>query len=106
MPTWSVYGSWRWSSRSSPRTPRCRSDCSIRSVSGSPLQLAIRRLAAGEHLTEEETAAAFDVVMRGEGSPTLVSALLMALRVKGETSVEVAGGARAMRRAMVQLETS
>jgi len=75
-------------------------------VSGSPLQLAIRRLAAGEHLTEEETAAAFDVVMRGEGSPTLVSALLMALRVKGETSVEVAGGARAMRRAMLQLETS
>jgi anthranilate phosphoribosyltransferase len=32
---------------------------------------------------------AFDVIMRGEGTPVQVAALLMALRVKGETAAEV-----------------
>src|SRR5688500_4570938 len=41
--------------------------------------------------------------MRGDGSATQVSALLMGLRVKGETADEVAGAARALRAAMVVL---
>jgi anthranilate phosphoribosyltransferase len=67
------------------------------------LRLAIRRLASHESLSAEETAAAFDVVMRGEATPAQVAAVLMALRVKGETIDEIAGGARALRHAMVQL---
>lgn len=68
-----------------------------------PLQTAIRRLAFGEALTADEVGAAFDIIMRGEASAAQVAALLMALRVKGETADEVAGVAQAMRRAMVHL---
>lgn len=42
--------------------------------------------------------------MRGEATPAQVSALLMGLRVKGETALEVAGAARAMRAAMISLD--
>ncbi len=41
--------------------------------------------------------------MRGEATPARIAAILMALRVKGETPEEVAGGAQAMRNAMVRL---
>lgn len=69
----------------------------------SSLQLAIRKLAGGEPLTGDEARGAFELVMAGEASPVQVSALLMALRVKGETAEEVAGVVRAMRAAMVRL---
>lgn len=68
------------------------------------LRHAVRRIASGHHLTAEEAGAAFDVVMAGAASPAQVAALLMGLRVKGETSAEVAGAARALRRAMITLE--
>ena len=67
------------------------------------LSAAIRRLAQGGSLSAEEAGGAFDAVMSGEGTPAQVAALLMALRVKGETAEEVAGAARALRRAMVPL---
>jgi anthranilate phosphoribosyltransferase len=73
-------------------------------VSADALRDAVRRLAAGGSLSAEESFGAFDVVMRGEASPPQVAALLMGLRVKGETSTEVAGAARALRSAMVRLE--
>lgn len=67
------------------------------------LRHAIRQLAHGCSLEAGETADAFDVVMRGEGSAAQVAALLVGLRVKGETADEVAGAARAMRRAMLRV---
>ena len=70
---------------------------------GEALKSAVRRLAFGESLTADESAGAFDVVMGGGASAAQVSALLMALRVKGETPAEVAGAARALRGAMVHL---
>ena len=76
------------------------------STTGSALQLAIRKLAAGESLDREEARAAFELVMSGEASPVQVSALLMGLRAKGETATEVAGVVEAMRRAMVRLEAT
>ena len=72
-------------------------------MSAEPLREAIRRLAQHESLGAADTTAAFDVVMRGEASPAQVAALLVGLRVKGETADEVAGGARALRNAMVAL---
>ncbi len=69
------------------------------------LQAAIRRLAAGESLAHEEAALAFGCVMRGEGTAAQVSALLMGLRVKGETPEELAGVATALRDAMTVMHS-
>ena len=68
-----------------------------------PLREALRALAAHETLTAEQARRAFDVVMSGEATPAQVAALLMALRVKGETADEVAGAAHALRDAMLRL---
>ncbi|MCH7483987.1 MAG: anthranilate phosphoribosyltransferase [Chloroflexi bacterium] len=48
-------------------------------------------------LTEDEAADAMDDVFRGEATPALLSAFLVALRMKGETVDEIAGMARTMR---------
>lgn len=72
-------------------------------MASNPLQQAIRRLAFGESLEASSAAEAFGVIMRGEATPAQVAALLMALRVKGETVDEVAGAATALRDAMVRL---
>lgn len=71
----------------------------------SALATAIKQLAHGRALTQEEASAAFAVIMHGEATPAQVAGLLMALRVKagGETADEVAGVARALREAMVLL---
>jgi len=71
--------------------------------SGQALRTAIRRLAGGESLDRASITGAFEVIMRGEATPAQVAALLMALRVKGETAVEVAGVAQALRGAMVTI---
>jgi anthranilate phosphoribosyltransferase len=70
----------------------------------SPLALALQHLALGHDLTADEAAAAFGVIMRGEAAAPSIAALLMGLRVKGETAEEVAGTARALRNAMVSLK--
>jgi len=72
-------------------------------VGPSVLQLTLRRLAAGETLSAAESADAFRAVMSGEGTSAQMAALLMALRVRGETPDEVAGAARALREAMTPL---
>jgi anthranilate phosphoribosyltransferase len=64
---------------------------------------AVRLLAAHAPLDAGTVAQAFGVIMRGEGSPAQVAALLMGLRVRGETSQEVAGVVEALRQAMVVL---
>src|SRR3954471_15493813 len=68
-----------------------------------PLQQAIRQLAMGGSLSELQSREAFGTVMRGEATPAQVAALLVALRVKGETADEVAGAADALRGAMIRL---
>ena len=68
-----------------------------------PLRHAVQELARGVSLSSETAAAAFSVLMRGEATPVLTSALLMGLRAKGETADEVAGAATALRRAMVRV---
>ena len=68
-----------------------------------PLLTAIRRLAHGESLSAPQVAAAFGAVMSGDATPAQIAALLVGLRVKGETATEVAGVANALRAAMVPL---
>ncbi|MGD8866301.1 MAG: anthranilate phosphoribosyltransferase [Gemmatimonadales bacterium] len=65
------------------------------------LNEAIRKLATRQDLSAAETEAAFSVVMDGHASDVQKTALLVGLRAKGETPQEVAGGVRALGRAMV-----
>lgn len=69
-----------------------------------PLRRAIASLADRRSLSEHEATAAFGVIMRGEATPAEIAALLMGMRVKGESADEVAGAARALREAMVPVE--
>jgi anthranilate phosphoribosyltransferase len=69
-------------------------------MADSPLTHAIRRLTEGGQLSGEETAAAFGVVMRGEATPPQIAALLIGLRVRGESAEQVAGAAQTLREVM------
>jgi len=73
-------------------------------IDHSALQDALEKLAAGLSLSRAQAAAAFDVLMSGGADPARSAALLMGLRVKGETPEEVAGAALALRRAMLAVE--
>lgn len=63
----------------------------------------VARAVDGHDLTAAEAETAFGVLMGGEAGPALSAALLVALRAKGEAPAEVAGGVRALRKAMVPL---
>jgi anthranilate phosphoribosyltransferase len=65
---------------------------------------AIAALADGRSLSDAQAAEVFAAVMRGAATPVQIAALLMGLRVKGETADEVAGAARALRAAMLRVE--
>ena len=67
------------------------------------VQAAIRRIAFGDSLDAELATEAFGSVMRGEATAAQIAALLVGLRVKGETAAEVTGAARALRGAMLRL---
>jgi anthranilate phosphoribosyltransferase len=64
----------------------------------------LARLAAGETLTDDQAEAAFDVIMSGEATPAQIGALLMAMRLRGETVAEITGAVRAMRARMTAIE--
>jgi len=68
-----------------------------------PIARAIAALAAGQQLGEDLTAAAFEQIMRGDATPVQAAALLIGLRVKGETAEELAGAVRALRGAMLRV---
>jgi anthranilate phosphoribosyltransferase len=57
----------------------------------------LHRVSARENLTPQEAHEAMSVILEGAATEPLLSAFLVALRMKGETSVELAGFARAMR---------
>ena len=57
----------------------------------------LKRLLAGEHLSSAEAEEAMNVILEGSASPVQIGALLVALRMKGETAGELLGFARAMR---------
>jgi len=57
----------------------------------------IAKAATGAALSREEAAQGFDTMMSGEATPSQMGALLMALRVRGETVDEITGAVTAMR---------
>lgn len=65
----------------------------------------LKRLVAGERLSQEAAARAFAALMTGEVSPVRTAAFLTALAMRDATVDEIAGAARAMRHAMRRIET-
>ena len=61
------------------------------------LQQALNKVVAGGNLETGEAQTALDEIMSGTAPEAVVGALLVALRMKGETAEEIAGFARAMR---------
>ena len=62
-----------------------------------PLHDAMVKVLAGDDLTEAEARDALGFIMAGEATPAQTAGFLVALKAKGETPVEIAGCARAMR---------
>ena len=63
----------------------------------------IGKVATGAALGRDEAAGAFEQMMAGEATPSQMGALLMALRVRGETVDEITGAVTAMRAKMVRV---
>jgi len=64
---------------------------------------ALAKIVEGEHLSMDEARTAMGSVMDGEATPALLAALLVALRMRGETVDELAGFAAAMRERVVHV---
>ena len=60
----------------------------------------LAKVGNGERLSIEEAERAFDIMTSGDATPAQMGAFLMALKVRGETAQELAGGARALRAKM------
>lgn len=58
----------------------------------------LQKIIEGKHLSQSEAAAAFDLIMSGGATPAQIGAFIVALRMKGESVEEIAGGASSMRR--------
>src|ERR1700685_3114068 len=67
------------------------------------LKSIIGKVATGATLSREEAASAFDSLMSGEATPSQMGALLMALRVSGETVEEITGAVTVMREKMLRV---
>lgn len=68
-------------------------------MSSPPVTLAMRAVVVdGRDLTAAEMDAAMEAVLTGEASPVQLAALAVALRMKGETTSELAAAAAVMRR--------
>jgi anthranilate phosphoribosyltransferase len=67
------------------------------------LRALLAKVATGTALTREEAALAFNRMMSGEATPSQMGALLMALRVRGETVDEITGAVTVMREKMLRV---
>jgi anthranilate phosphoribosyltransferase len=68
------------------------------------LKAIIGKVATGAALSQQESAEAFDRMMSGEATPSQMGALLMGLRVRGETVDEITGAVSAMRAKMLRVK--
>jgi anthranilate phosphoribosyltransferase len=68
---------------------------------GPSLGELIAKVVGGTTLEADEAESAFYAVMDGRATAVQIAALLVALRTRGERPSEIAGGVRALRRAMV-----
>ena len=64
----------------------------------------IDQVMVGRHLSQKQAKQAMQVIMSGQASDVQISALLTALRMKGETSTEITGFAQTMRDYAVKID--
>ena len=67
------------------------------------LQPLIQIVSDGCSLTEDQSKEAFDIIMTGNATPAQIGGFLMAMRVRGETTEEITGAARAMREKVIKI---
>jgi len=65
---------------------------------------ALAKVVRCENLSEDEAAAAFETIIRGDATPSQIAGFLVALRMKGETADEITGFARAARAMATPIE--
>jgi anthranilate phosphoribosyltransferase len=70
-----------------------------------PVREALELLCQGKDLSGAQMSALFSRIIQGEISEIELSALLMALKAKGETPEEIAGAAQAIRQAAIPFPT-
>jgi len=75
-------------------------------MDGMTIQRAIDVLGRFGHLQEEDAESVMEQIMAGDATDAQIGAYLMALRMKGETTEEITGSARAMRSASSKVPTS
>jgi anthranilate phosphoribosyltransferase len=63
----------------------------------------VKRLTLGDAPDPAELTDAFNIILAGDATPAQIAALLVGLRVKGETPAELAAVVRSLRRAMNKL---
>jgi anthranilate phosphoribosyltransferase len=61
------------------------------------LRQLIAKVVGGQNLTRDEARSAIATIMDGNATPSQIGALLVGMRIKGETPQEIAGAALAMR---------
>ena len=64
----------------------------------------LQKLASGQPLQRAEAEEAFGIIMSGEATPSQIGGFLMALRLRGETTPEIAGAVATMRAKMTKVE--
>ena len=69
----------------------------------SDLKPLLAKIADGKPLSRDEAETAFDIMMSGNATPSQIGALLMGLRVRGETIDEIAGAVSIMRAKMTRV---
>lgn len=67
------------------------------------MKTTLAKIASGETLDQKTAEQTFDIIMSGDATPVQIGALLMGLRVRGETIDEIAGAVNVMRSKMVRV---
>jgi len=68
------------------------------------IKQALAKIVSGKDLSSIEAAEVMGEIMQGQATPAQIGAFLTALRMKGETSEEIAGCARAMRENAIEIK--
>ena len=68
------------------------------------IRSALDKIIQRQDLSEHEMFATFTQIMSGEGTDTQIGALLVAMRMKGETIDEISGAVNAMRSLSTKVE--